>query len=154
MNHHRMSAEQGGLAMAPPGSNGCIVLSGILTDPYTGQTLTYARGPNPPQVSVDHVVALADAWTTGAQQLTPQRRRNLAGDPMNLLAVSAAANSANSAKADRDAAEWVPVPSFQCGVVARQIAVKQRYTLWVTPAEKAAMTKMLTGCPNQPLPTR
>jgi hypothetical protein len=32
------------------------------------------------------------------------------------------------------------------------VAVKARYHLWVTPAEKAAVARVLTGCPAQRVP--
>jgi hypothetical protein len=37
--------------------------------------------------------------------------------------------------------------------VARQVAVKAKYHLWVTQAERDAMSGILAGCPGQPLPT-
>lgn len=134
-----------------PGTNGCVVLTGDLpVEPYTGQMgLRYQRGQTPPVVSVDHVVALAAAAQTGARQLDAQQRRNLAGDPLNLLVVSAASNSS---KADRDASRWLPVYD-PCGFVARQIAVKVRYQLWVTPAERSAMSRVLDACPAQQMPS-
>ena len=127
-----------------PRTRGCVVLSGRLLDPYTGQTITYRRGQSPTLVNVDHVVALGDSWQKGAQQLSPDRRRDLANDPVNLLAVSA---STNAAKRDSDAASWLPPNrSFRCGYAARQIQVKAKYHLWVTPAEKTALSRILTSC--------
>jgi hypothetical protein len=96
------------------------------------------------------VVALSDAWQKGAQQLTPSLREQLANDPLELLAVD---GPANQQKGDGDAATWLPsyVP-FRCEYVARQIAVKQKYDLWVTSAEKSAMVNVLSACPGQVLP--
>ena len=52
-----------------------------------------------------------------------------------------------------DAATWLPASrAFRCQYVARQIAVKQKYRLWVTQAEKEAMMKVLNTCPGQQLP--
>ena len=52
-----------------------------------------------------------------------------------------------------DAATWLPPhKAFRCAYVARQIAVKQDYDLWVTAAERDAMSRILSGCPDQPLP--
>ena len=60
-----------------PGSNGCTVLSGILNDPYTGTTVEFLRGPGTSdQIQIDHVVALSDAWQTGAQEWDEVKRRN------------------------------------------------------------------------------
>jgi len=131
------------------GTGGCAVSSGDLADPYTGLQVHYVRG-GASEVDIDHVVAEADAWRTGAAGWTVTRRTAVANDPLNLLAVGA---SVNRGKGDADAAEWLPPNTgFRCAYVARQVAVKARYTLWVTPAEKSAMGQVLATCPAQPLP--
>ena len=129
----------------------CKVMSGTLNDPYTGEVIAFVRGPQTSQlVQIDHVVALSNAWQTGAQGLTEQQRVTLANDPLNLLAVGGAANQQ---KSDGDAATWLPPNKpFRCQYVARQVAVKQKYSLWVTPAEKEAMIRVLRVCPGQALP--
>ncbi|GAA1976810.1 hypothetical protein GCM10009817_16400 [Terrabacter lapilli] len=127
------------------GTHGCVVLAGILADPYTGRTLDFVRGrSSSAQVQIDHVVALGDAWVTGAQQLSASRRVALANDPLELLAVD---GRTNSAKRDADAASWLPPnKAFRCAYVARQVAVKARYHLWVTAAEKASIGRVLATC--------
>jgi len=123
----------------------CRVLSGVLNDPYTGQTIQFQRGEKTSsKVQIDHVVALSDAWQKGAQQISPEEREKLANDPLNLLAVD---GPANQAKGDGDAATWLPSNKpFRCQYVARQIAIKRRYRLWVTEAEKSAMSGILEKC--------
>ena len=130
-------------------SGRCGVMSGVLyPDPFTGRPLTYVRGRS--VVDVDHVVALGNAWATGAQQIGPTARIQLANDPLNLLAVSA---SANRQKQDGDAATWLPSnKAFRCAYVARQVAVKAKYRLWVTSAEKSAIQRVLAPCPLQRVP--
>jgi hypothetical protein len=131
-------------------SDECTVASGTLNDPYTGQPIEYTKA-NASEIQIDHVVALSDAWQTGAQQFTPKLRQQLANDPLELLAVS---GKANQIKSDADAASWLPSnKSFRCTYVARQVAVKQKYTLWVTQAEQQAIKDILTTCPSQALPT-
>ena len=134
-----------------PGTHDCVVTSGILRDPYTGTTIYFKRGRRTSsQVQIDHVVALSDAWQTGAQQLAQTRREQLANDPYNLLAVQ---GRANQQKSDSDAASWLPANKAErCPYVARQIGVKRKYGLWVTNAEKAAMQQVLHGCPAQNVP--
>ncbi len=129
----------------------CQVVSGTLVDPYTNKTIAFQRGSWSSQaVQVDHVVALSDAWQKGAQQLTFARRVQLANDPLELLAVD---GPANQQKGDGDAATWLPPNRlFRCQYVARQIAVKKKYELWVTEAEKQAMGRVLSSCPGQKLP--
>lgn len=131
--------------------DGCKIQSGILDDPYTGQRIMFTRGPaTSDAVQIDHVVALSNAWQTGAQQLTKERRKELANDPLELIAVEGAANQQ---KSDGDAATWLPSnKAFRCQYVARQIAVKAKYTLWVTQPERDAMVRVLQSCPGQRLP--
>ena len=126
-------------------SRGCVVISGILNDPYTGKIINFMRGKDTSeQVQIDHVVALSDAWQSGAQEISAQERLQLANDPENLLAVD---GPANQQKSDSDAATWLPAnASFRCSYVARQIRVKAKYHLWVKPAEKEAMINVLTPC--------
>lgn len=132
-------------------SDSCKVVSGILADPYTGTTISFVRGKNTSDVvQIDHVVALSNAWQTGAQLLSPDMRISFANDPLELLAVDGAANQA---KSDGDAATWLPSnKAFRCQYVARQIAVKAKYHLWVTDGEKLAMSRVLESCPEQALP--
>lgn len=129
----------------------CQVVSGTLADPYTGKTIEFRRGASTSSlVQIDHVVALGNAWQTGAQALTPVQRATLANDPLELLAVD---GDANQQKSDSDAASWLPPnKAFRCQYVARQIAVKLKYMLWVTPPEKEAMQRVLAICPAQTLP--
>jgi hypothetical protein len=129
----------------------CVVLSGILHDPYSGRPIAFRRGVSTSaSVQIDHVVALSDAWQTGAQQLNAAQRRSLANDPVNLLAVD---GRLNQQKSDSDAASWLPPSkSYRCAYLARQVAVKQKYHLWVTAAENAAVLNILQTCPGEPLP--
>ena len=133
------------------GTNGCLVLRGTLEDGYTGRTIRFVRGPNTSNaVQVDHVVALSDAWQKGAAQWSTAKRTAFANDPLNLLAVD---GPTNQRKSDGDAATWLPPrKAVRCSYVARQIAVKHRYGLWVTAAERDAMVRVLTTCPAQGLP--
>ncbi len=125
-------------------TKGCVVASGTLDDLYTGTTIDFVRGPDSAQVQIDHVVALSDAWQKGAQQLSKTEREALANDPLNLFASQ---GRANSQKGDGDAATWLPSnKDFRCQYVATQVAVKSKYSLWVTAAEKEAISDVLSGC--------
>jgi Protein of unknown function (DUF1524)/Excalibur calcium-binding domain len=134
-----------------PGTNDCVVATGTLADPYSGQTIAFQRGQDTSDdVQIDHVVALSDAWQKGAQALDETRRTAFANDPLNLLAVD---GPLNQQKSDGDAATWLPPNhSYRCAYVARQVAVKVRYDLWATRAERTAIATVLTGCPDEPLP--
>lgn len=123
---------------------GCVDDVTIL-DPYSGAEVA-GRG----EIDIDHVVALGDAWQKGAQQMSPGVRLRFANDPLNLLAVD---DGLNRQKGDGDAATWLPpATDYRCAYVARQIAVKAGYGLWVTEAERDAMTRILAGCPAEPVP--
>jgi Protein of unknown function (DUF1524)/Excalibur calcium-binding domain len=133
-----------------PGTHGCVVTRGTLADPYTGRTIEFVKGDGS-SVDIDHVVALSNAWQTGAFAWDDARRTALANDPLNLLAVD---YSANRQKGDADPATWLPPNrSVRCSYVARQIAVKAAYGLWVTRAEHDALQRVLDTCPGQPVPT-
>ena len=123
----------------------CYAQSGVLIDRYTGESIAFVRGPDSSEaIQIDHVVSLSDAWYKGARDWDDQRRRDFANDPRNLLAVGA---KANFDKAFRDANAWLPPnPAFRCEFVARQIAVKAAYRLWVSANEKRAMAAVLDHC--------
>ena len=128
------------------GTRGCIVLAGILADPYAGETYDFDRSAN--AVDIDHVVARSNAWQTGAFKFDEETLKEFGNDPLNLLAVS---SSLNRQKGDGDAATWLPPnKSYRCEYVARQIAVKHKYDLWVVPPEKVAMERVLDKCEDQP----
>ena len=132
-----------------PGTRDCVVLTGTLAEPYTGTTIQFQRGDKSSAlVQIDHVVALADAWRSGAWQWDAQRRQEFANDPENLLAVDGAANEDKSASS---ADQWLPPNvAFRCDYVKRQIAVKYAYGLSVTQAEQDAMATQLTTCSDDP----
>ncbi|MFI6865741.1 DUF1524 domain-containing protein [Nocardia sp. NPDC050406] len=126
-------------------TDGCKVLSGTLDDPYTGKTIAFKQGrESSAAVQIDHVVALSNAWLTGAQSLSPEQRRNLANDPRNLQAVD---GPTNQGKGDSDAGEWLPPrKEYQCTYIVRQIEVKTVYSLWVTKSERDSMARVLSSC--------
>ncbi|WP_211298634.1 HNH endonuclease family protein [Kineococcus rhizosphaerae] len=131
------------------GGGDCVVASGSLTDPYGGGTIRFRRGQGTSDdVQIDHVVALSNAWQTGAQRWDAAERTEFANDRLELLAVD---GPLNSSKGDGDAATWLPPnTAFRCTYVARQVAVKAEYGLWVTPAERDAIERVLATCPGQP----
>lgn len=127
------------------GSRACVVASGILNDPYTGSVINFVRGNDTSTaVQIDHIVAISDAWQSGAQNLSEEQREQIANDPINLLAVD---GPTNQQKSDGDAAAWLPPnKSYRCTYVSKQIEVKAKYGLWVKQAEKDAMINILSSC--------
>lgn len=136
----------------------CVVVSGVLHDPYTGHTITFERGPDTSGlVQIDHVVALADAWSKGAHAWPPMLALGFANDPANLIAVDGAANQDKGAS---DAAHWLPPDErFHCAYAVQQVLIKAAYGLGVTSAELGALGEVIEDCPGdgaarEPLPQR
>jgi hypothetical protein len=105
------------------------------------------RGPNSSSdVDIDHVIALAEAWTSGASSWTTTRRQQFAnslGDGQ-LIAVT---DNVNSSKSDRDAAEWQPPRlQYHCMFAKHVVHVKYSWGLSMDGAEKAAIGDMLATC--------
>lgn len=123
-------------------SNPCMVLSGTLVDPYTGERLPYDRF-KASGIEIDHVVALGDAWRSGASQWDRERRQNFANDVGNLLAVQ---KQANQDKGSKTPDQWKPRQEYQCDYARRWVAVKARWNLTVQPTEKSALVDMLGTC--------
>lgn len=127
------------------GTRDCVVTNGDFIDPYTGMHIVFERGQNTSDlVPIDHVVALANAWYSGAYAWDDELRRDFANDPLNLQATTKEANQGKLAKA---ANEWLPSnPDYQCEYVRRQVTIKQRYNLGVTAAELETMNSVLANC--------
>jgi hypothetical protein len=124
------------------GTRECKVIAGQLLDPFSGKVITFST--TKVVIDIDHVVALSNAWQTGAAYFDKNKRSQIANDPLNLLAVDA---KLNRKKGDGDAATWLPPnKTFRCEYVGLQISVKAKYALWVTAAEKTAMEKVLQAC--------
>ncbi|XVV07930.1 HNH endonuclease family protein [Actinosynnema sp. CA-248983] len=118
----------------------CAVKEGTLHDPYTGQTVTSVS-----KVQVDHVVPLAEMWRSGASGWPPERRVQAANDLRNLLAVQ---GKVNQDKGDRTPDEWLPPNAgYACPYARIYVGVKAAYGLSVRASERAALERVLAGCP-------
>ncbi|GAA3169737.1 HNH endonuclease family protein [Blastococcus jejuensis] len=125
------------------GTQGCVVVAGVLVDPYTGATVPFVKA-DAAEVPVDHVVPLAAAWVQGAALWTTDERAVFANDLGNLMATT---REQNSAKGDSTADEWVPPdPAYACSYATVVITVKSRYALSVSPAESDALEDLLATC--------
>lgn len=123
--------------------NPCVVLSGVLHDPYTGKELPY-NYRRASQIQTDHVVALGAAWRGGAYAWTPERRLEYANDLDVLLAVD---KQANYEKSSKTADKWKPpVKGYWCEYARRYTGIKAKYGLSVTAPEKLALQDMLATC--------
>lgn len=123
--------------------NSCVVTAGQLADPYSGKWIDF-RKKDASKVQIDHVVALENAWQSGAYNLTQEDREALANDPDNLLAVN---GHDNMAKGSKSADQWMPPNStYACAYASKQVKIKNRYALTVTTPEKQALADALATC--------
>ena len=129
----------------------CVVFSGILDDPYTGDRIDFQRGQSTSsKVQIDHIVALSDAWNSGASHWNESKLRAFGNDPYNLAAVD---GTANTQKSNSSADEWLPAnAAARCLYVATQVGVKEHYALTVTQTEAQKMREVLGSCPTQSIP--
>jgi uncharacterized protein DUF1524 len=119
--------------------NGCKVASGSWYDPYTDQTFT-----DPSDIDTDHVVALANAWRSGASSWDDAERERYANDPDVLLSVE---DNANQSKGDKGPEAWKPPnEAVWCDYAERWIGIKAKYDLSINAEEKTALEDMLGNC--------
>lgn len=123
--------------------NSCVITAGQLADPYSGKWIDFSK-KEASKVQIDHVVALENAWQSGAYKLTQEDREALANDPDNLLAVN---GHDNMAKGSKSADQWMPPNSaYACTYASKQVQIKSRYALTVTTSEKQALADALATC--------
>ncbi|GIG58899.1 hypothetical protein Lfu02_32710 [Longispora fulva] len=119
----------------------CKVTAGTWLSPYDDAKHTVAN-----DMDIDHMVPLANAWRSGANDWTNDKRSDFANDldRPQLFAVTA---SVNRAKGDQDPSTWKP-PSraYWCSYAESWITVKSYWQLTVTEAERTALTDMLGTC--------
>jgi hypothetical protein len=128
-----------------PGTNGCVVLSGTLHDPYTGRTIAFSRGETSSlAVQIDHRWPLVLAWRHGAAAWTDAQREAFANDPAELVAVD---GTANEEKSGSGPAEWMPPNAGDaCTYAASFVAVATKWRLSVSTADARALDRTLTTC--------
>ncbi|MFI6522636.1 DUF1524 domain-containing protein [Spirillospora sp. NPDC050679] len=122
-------------------NSSCAATSGTWRSPYDGATWTAAS-----DIDIDHMVPLAEAWTSGASAWTTARRQQFAND-LSSSQLWAVTDNVNQSKSDRDPSEWwPPLTSFRCMYARSWVDVKYRYGLKIDPAEKTALAGVLNGC--------
>jgi hypothetical protein len=134
--------------VAPTVGGGCSLLGGEWISAYDGLVLTDAS-----QLQIDHVVALAEAWDSGASAWTADRRMRFANDLDVSWALIAVSGTSNQSKSDKDPADWLPPnPGDLCTFVSAWIAIKVRWQLAVDPTERDALTGLVGECPASRMP--
>ena len=117
----------------------CVIVEGDWYSIFDGVT----HSGSPSELDIDHVIALAEAWDSGASTWDSATRRRFANDPAHLVAVTA---SSNRSKSDADLADWRPIRSAWCVTATITAEVKAAYGLSVDPAEYDAIAEMLATC--------
>lgn len=138
----------------------CQVTSGTLSDPYTGRTIQFRRGRNTSSaVQIDHVVALLDAWESGARDWDQAKRVQYANSPDVLLASDGPANMAKGSGLDVNGTAlyrpqdsgapdvWMPDnKAYRCDYMAKRATIKSKWGLTMTPREKQQTVSVLSQC--------
>nr|WP_156112084.1 HNH endonuclease family protein [Prescottella defluvii] len=126
------------------GTGDCVVIAGVLADPYSGRTIEFTK-QDAGAVQIDHVYPLAAAWDMGAAAWSPERRRDFANDvTYNLLAVS---GPENQAKRDSTPSRWLPPdPAFHCFYVGKYLGAAVHWGLPITTADRDAIADVAAGC--------
>ena len=126
----------------PQVSGDCDLAGGSWYSVYDGVTTT-----DPSDFDIDHVVALKEAWDSGAYAWTASQRRAFANDLGNPEALIAVTASSNRSKSDRDPADWLPPnQSYHCTYIAHWMKVKIFWKLSVDEREFQAIRRVAAGC--------
>jgi hypothetical protein len=107
------------------------------------------------KLDIDHVVALSEAWKSGAYRWSASRRLAFANDLGVSWSLRAVTNYVNRSKGDRDPDSWIPpYRAAVCTYLVGWVAVKLRWGLSVDSAEKSSITSSWrsAGCSNRANP--
>lgn len=129
-----------------PDTHGCVVLSGVLHDPYTGATINFERGYDTSiAVQIDHLIPLAAAWDLGAWRWSGAKRATFANDTKHeLLAVD---GPANMSKGDSTPASWLPPnKAFRCQYGIRYLRNSLHWGLPITAADAQVLGSVSRRC--------
>ena len=117
----------------------CTVSRGKWFSYYDGATWTI-----PADVDIDHMVALKEAWESGARSWTAAQRQAYANDLGFGPSLVAVTDNVNQSKGDRDPAQWMPALST-CTYAIQWVQVKYRWRLTMDSAEKSKLASLLSG---------
>lgn len=125
---------------------GCRVVAGDWVSPFDGRSWD-----DPAEIQIDHLVALKEAWASGAWAWSEGGRRAFANDLDDPRSLNAVTGAVNQSKSDLDPADWLPpLASARCRYLADWIAVKARWQLTMDAGEMAFLRSYLpANCPGQ-----
>jgi hypothetical protein len=118
---------------------GCKVIAGDWYSPYNNQ-----RYSDPADVDIDHVVALKEAWDSGAHSWSASKRELFANDLSDDRSLIGVKDSENQSKSDKDPSNWIPKNSaYLCTYLANWVAVKARWGLNMDTSEWGRIKNLL-----------
>jgi len=122
----------------------CDVVAGDWVSPYDG-----GRWSNPADIDIDHVVALKEAWDSGAWAWSAAQRKAYANDTSDSRTLLAVTDSVNQSKSDKDPSNWLPpLQSYTCTYIGNWIAVKARWNLSMDSSEFGRLKNLLQSTCN------
>jgi hypothetical protein len=134
-----LEAESAGFVQVDPID--CTVVAGDWVSPYDGVATS-----SPVDLQIDHLVALNEAWQSGAAEWDDATRVAFANDlddPRTLIAVTV---EANQSKGNRDPSNWLPPnETYVCTYVSHWVAVKARWQLSMDQSEHGRIRNLLRG---------
>ena len=117
----------------------CNVIAGDWVSPYDG-----GKWSNPSDIDIDHVVALKEAWDSGAWAWSAAQRKAFANDTSDSRTLLAVTDSVNQSKSDKDPSNWLPpLQSYTCTYLGNWIAVKVRWSLSMDSSEYGRIKNLL-----------
>ncbi len=121
----------------------CRVTRGRWFSTYDGVTIYRPR-----RIRIDHVVALAEAWGSGARRWNRDTRKRYANDLVFAGSLRAVSTGSDVRKGNKDPADWLPPrAAARCRYVRDWVAIKWRWGLSINVAERKAIGNVLRRCP-------
>ena len=125
---------------------GCAVVAGDWYSVYDGVTWS-----DPAELEIDHVVALKEAWDSGAWGWTAERRSAFGNDLEDQRSLRAVTGSVNQSKSAADPSNWIPPNTeFVCSYLSDWVSIKARWGLSMDQSEYGRIRNLLSDrCPEQ-----
>ena len=119
----------------------CKVIAGDWVSPFDG-----AKWSDPTDVDIDHVVALKEAWDSGAWAWSSATRNAFANDTSDRRTLLAVTDNVNQQKSDKDPSNWVPpLKSYLCTYLGNWISIKARWNLSMDQSEWGRIKNLLNS---------
>ena len=129
-----------------PGQGTCGIIAATWYSPFDDGEYV-----DPSELEIDHLVALKEAWDSGAWAWTADHRRAFANDLDHPEALVAVVSHQNQAKSDKDPSNWMPAnEDAWCGYAADWVRVKVAWGLSMDESEAGRLRNVLEHCGPEP----